>query len=380
MPYLGFASNFVWVMVIGLLGPSIPAIIEDLGIGYARAGLFFTLLSFGSLFGTPLGGIASDTLNRKVLYAGVALVLALGLVGMALAPAYALILAAIFFFSLFGSPAGAVGQSIMLDLFPARRERLLALQTLFAAVGSFIAPLLVALNYSAGLSWRWPFVEAAGLALLLFLGILLVPLPKAPDRKMSWRDLGRVLGHPQVLASALLIFFSVAPDLGFSFWLAEHFKTELKVSLKLSSAVVSVFLVGMISGRLVTARLLKGLKARWIVQGGLLLAMTSLAVFLAVPAIPVKVLAILFYGVGISPVFPMLMACGTSAFPDRPGTASGVLFGSVSLGGMLFPLLLGAVASAVGIQRSYAIIGLVLLGLLAAVTLLRQRLFIRAAS
>lgn len=65
MPYLSFASNFMWVMVIGLLGPSIPGIIMDLGISYTKAGLFFTLLSLGSLLGTPLGGFASDYLNRK---------------------------------------------------------------------------------------------------------------------------------------------------------------------------------------------------------------------------------------------------------------------------------------------------------------------------
>jgi len=34
MPYLAFASNFLWVLVIGLLGPSVPAILADLGIGY----------------------------------------------------------------------------------------------------------------------------------------------------------------------------------------------------------------------------------------------------------------------------------------------------------------------------------------------------------
>ena len=60
MPGLAFASNFLWVMVIGLLGPSLPAIVEDLGISYAQAGLFFTLLSLGSLFGASLGASASD--------------------------------------------------------------------------------------------------------------------------------------------------------------------------------------------------------------------------------------------------------------------------------------------------------------------------------
>ena len=70
VPYLSFASNFMWVMIIGLFGPSLPAIIKDLDISYTRAGLFFTVLSLGSLLGTSLGGYASDYINRKVLFSG----------------------------------------------------------------------------------------------------------------------------------------------------------------------------------------------------------------------------------------------------------------------------------------------------------------------
>jgi fucose permease len=71
----------------------------------------------------------------------------------------------------------------------------------------------------------------------------------------------------------------------------------------------------------------------------------------------------------------MLMASGTSAFPERPGAVSGVLFASVSLGGMVFPIVLGAVASAIGIRRSYLLVGLILAGILLAVSLARKRLF-----
>jgi MFS family permease len=366
MPYLAFASNFTWVMVIGLLGPSIPAIIEDLGIGYTRAGLFFTMLSLGSLFGTPLGGIASDYLNRKVLFGCIALTLAIGLVSMGIPASYTAILLIILAYSFFGSPAGTVGQSIMLAVFPDRRERYISLQTSFAALGSFTAPLLVALNFTIGLSWRWPFIETGALALLLFLFIMLVPLPRAAGGAMSWKNLSRVLGNPRVLFSALLIFFSVAPDLGFSYWLAEHFKTELGVSLNLSSAVVSVFLVGMIAGRLATSRLLKHLTTPRLLKSGMILSLGSLIVFLGAPWIPVKLLAIVLYGLGTAPVFPLLMARGTALFPDQPGTVSGVLFGSVSLGGMVFPLLLGALASRLGIRLSYIVVGVIILGLLLA--------------
>ncbi len=368
MPYLAFASNFTWVMVIGLLGPSLPRIIEDLHISYAQAGLFFTMLSLGSLFGTTLTGIASDYLNRKVLFALVALILAVGLASMGLAASYLVVLLIILGYSLFGSPAGTVGQSIMLSMFPDRRERYISLQTSFAAVGSLIAPVLVWLNLSTGLSWRWTFIEAGAIAALLFVWILFAPLPRSAGRMISWKNLSGILGNPRILFSALLIFFSVAPDLGFSYWLTEHFKTELGVPLKLSAVVVGVFLAGMIGGRLLTSRLLKRFASVRILTAGMVLSLASLIVFLLAPWIPVKLVTLVLYGLGTAPVFPLLMARGTALYPDQPGTVSGVLFGSVSLGGMVFPLLLGAVASSVGIRMTYLIVGVIILGLLVTVT------------
>jgi FHS family glucose/mannose:H+ symporter-like MFS transporter len=366
MPYLAFASNFTWVMVIGLLGPSIPKIIEDLQISYAQAGLFFTMLSLGSLFGTTLTGIASDHLNRKLLFGMVALTLAIGLASVGLAASYLVVLLIILGYSLFGAPAGTVGQSIMLGMFPDRRERYISLQTSFAALGSFTAPLLVWLNFTVGLSWRWTFIEAGGVALLLFVWILLVPLPRAAGRIISWKNLSNILVNPRILFSALLIFLSVAPDLGFSYWLAEHFKTELGVPLSLSSAVVGVFLVGMITGRLLTSRLLRRFASPRILKAGMVLSLLSLVVFLSVPWIPVKLVTLVTYGLGTAPVFPLLMARGTALYPDQPGTVSGVLFGSVSLGGMAFPLLLGAVAASVGIRLTYILVGVIILGILSA--------------
>ena len=58
MPYVSFASSFIWVMVIGLLGPSVPAIVSGLGISYAQAGFLLVYhceYGQGFLYSKPLG-------------------------------------------------------------------------------------------------------------------------------------------------------------------------------------------------------------------------------------------------------------------------------------------------------------------------------------
>jgi fucose permease len=248
---------------------------------------------------------------------------------------------------------------------------------MFSSLGSLAAPWLVFANLAAEQPgrWRWPFAQVAGLAVLLLLGILLARLPAPASSGRSRGALARVLGSGRVRLAAALIFLGVAPDLGFSFWLAEHFRADLGVRLHLSSAVVSLYLVGMIGGRLATSRLVKARPALRLVQGGIALSLASLAFFLAAPWIGAKLAAIVAYGLGSAPVFPLLMANGTEAFPDCPGVVSGVLFAAVSLGGMVFPFLLGAAADHVGIRGAYLIVAGILGGLLAIVSLARRRLF-----
>jgi nitrate/nitrite transporter NarK len=61
------------------------------------------------------------------------------------------------------------------------------------------------------------------------------------------------------------------------------------------------------------------------------------------------------------------MARGSREFPDQSGVVTGVLFGGMSLGGMVFPLLVGSIAAGIGIARTYWFCAVVAFGLLVAV-------------
>lgn len=353
-------------MVIGLLGPSLPAMVADLGITYAQAGFFFTLLSFGSLIGTSLGAIGSDYVPRKLLFGACIFVLSVGLFVLGLMPSYALVALVIFLLSLTGSPIGAIGQSIMLGMFPGKRERYLSYMTFFAALGNLIAPVIVSLNFTASLSWRWSFIETSVLAFIVCVALFATPIPSAPVVHRP-EKLITIMRNRGVLSSAVLIFFSVGADLGFSYWLAEYFKSELHASLRMSSSVVGVYLVGILMGRILVPVFLKKISARANLIMGLGIALASIVPFILIPSVPFKIALCALYGFGIGPVFPLLVARGSSEFPSQSGAVTGVLYACLSLGGMIFPFLVGALAGSAGIERSYFFCAAVACGLLVAV-------------
>lgn len=362
MPFLAFAANFLWVMILGLFGPSLPAMIAELGIGYAQAGLFFTLLSLGSLVATPLGAAASDYLNGKFIFLLMTLFLAVGLLAVSMAASFALLLPIIGVMSLLGSPIGSVSQSLMLSQFPGKRSRYLALMGSCAAAGSLLAPLLVSFNLSLGFGWRAAFAETGALGLLLAAGVLTLRLP-AGAAAFRLREVAAVLSHPRVRLAALLLFFSVAPDMGFAYWLAEYASSELGLSLELASAAVGVYLSGLIAGRILTSVMVQRMRESLLLKSSLLAALVCLLVLLLVPGFYIKVAALAVYGLSIGPHFPLIMSLGTRCFPKHPGLVTGALFAALSAGGMVFPLLLGVVAGWAGLGRSYMLLVLILLGL-----------------
>jgi MFS transporter, FHS family, glucose/mannose:H+ symporter len=360
-------------MVIGLFGPSVPGMVEDLGISYGQAGMFFTAMAVGSLFGTGIAPILTDFGNRKRLYAIFALCLCLGLFAMGIASTYILILLVIFLFSLFGSPVGAVGQSIMLDMFPEHRTRNLALMTTFAAVGNFLAPLLVSANTFTGLNWRWPFMETGIISGVLFFVIIFMRIPEQKAKPGEIEKLKVIFSNRQVRLVAILVFLSVGIDVGFASWLAEYFKTELEVPLRLASLVVSVYVFGIILGRLSVAWLHKRFKGRQIVIFSLTTALAALLVFLNVDLISLKLVLVFIYGLGVAPIFPLLISFGTSSYPKQPGAVTGLLFACLALGGMVFPLAYGLLAERITIERSYYAV--VVLAVVILIIALKERSF-----
>jgi fucose permease len=363
VPLLAFAANFLWVMVLGLFGPCVPAIISELGISYAQAGLFFTLLSLGSLLATPLGAAASDYLNGKLEFFLLALFLAAGLLAVSLSATFALLLPVVLGMSLLGSPIGSVSQSLMLARFPERRSRYLAFMGSCAAAGSLLAPLLVSVNLSAGLSWRAAFAETGMLVLLLAAAVLILRLPPAPSAHFRFQELREVLGHPRVRLAAVLLFFSVAVDIGFSYWLAEYAHSRLGFGLELASAAVGVYLAGLVASRLLTGLLVRSIGEGILFKASLPAAAAALLALLLLPGTIAKAAALACYGLCVGPQFPLIMSLGTRCFPERPGLVTGTLYAALSAGGMVFPQLIGTVAAWTGLDRAYGGLVVILLGI-----------------
>ncbi|MBN2050252.1 MAG: MFS transporter [Spirochaetales bacterium] len=374
MPWVAFYANFIWVMVLGLIGPSIPAIVQDLGISYSRAGFLFTALSMGSLFGTLFGGLVSDRINRRFLFSFCAFTLGLGLILFGRSLGYSSLIVFMFFMSLGGSPVGVIGQTIMLDMFPEKRSRYIPLQTFFAALGNLMAPLLVALNVIAGLTWRWSFFETSFLSFALLSLALTARYPVTGGDIKNRIPVKQIFSDKKVITASIFTLLSVSVDIGFSYWLAEYFAGSLGLPLKTASASVSIYLAGIITARLSTPLFLRYAGPLRILQISLSFSLVILLFYLFVPVIPVKMALVYFYGLGVGPFFPLMITLGTEDYSGQSGSVSGIIFSFMSVGGMIFPFLFGTIAQHSSIRTTYIVLAFLFVMILIALSLWKKRL------
>ena len=353
MPWTAFAANGLWVLVIGLMGPAVPFIIKEFSIDYAQAGLIFTLLSIAALIGGFVGGWVSDYRRRKSFWLIFLIMLSAGLVIISVVPTFSFLLIVVFVMSLFGSPIGAVGQSIMLQIYPGKRGRFLSLSTMFAAVGSLAAPILISIASIAGLGWRGAFFATAALVLMLFAAVSVSKLPKPAVQSGSALSVFGLFADRQVLYAGVMIFLCVGLDIGFSYWLAEYFVSCAGTAAELSGFAVGCYLAGVISGRFVNSRKPEGFNLWKLPVIGLAAAAVSLLFFLNVTSVPMKLVFCFIYGIGVGPSFPSMMSAGTALYPQRSGAVTAVLFSMMSFSGAVFPVIIGAVGTGRGIENAY---------------------------
>lgn len=158
---------------------SVPVAQGGLGLTPVTEGIVTSSLVFGAAFGSLMAGNLADKVGRRTTLLGLSLVFALGVLGTALAPSVAVMVAMRFVLGLaVGGASTTVPVFIAEMAGPAHRARLVTQNELMIVSGQLFAYILNALlaHFSdAPHVWRIMLGIAAVPAVLLGLGMLFVP-------------------------------------------------------------------------------------------------------------------------------------------------------------------------------------------------------------
>lgn len=321
--YVPMAAMAAGAVALGYLADRLgrkPAILAGLGM-YGGASLLF---AFGHTFGFFVGLLALSGIGISVFKTG-----ALALIGDV------------------SSSAGA-------------HTRLMNAAEGFFGIGSIIGPAIVAALLARGLSWKWLYVAAAALCVLLAILAARTRFPQRrlvptgcsePDGRMSFSGTLRVLRDPFALGFALMIMLYVAVESAVYVWMPTYIRPYHGSARWLPLYGLTIFFVLRALGRFIGIWLLRRL--RW----NAVLALCGLFILgcfagSVVGGIELGAWLLPLSGIAMSVIYPTLNSKGISCFPrSEHGAAAGVLLCFTAGAAALGPLAMGAVSDAYGDVR-----------------------------
>ncbi|WP_293912384.1 MFS transporter [Deinococcus sp.] len=331
-----YTVGFGVFVLLGLLqaayGPAYPL----LETRFAQSVSSVAGISSAHFGGSALGPVILGALLTRVpLRAAMMLAsaaLALGLLVLALAPTWPVALAGAALAGLgFGAISGGLNSAFaLLGAGPS------SLVNALFGIGSVAAPLL-ALGLGA---FPLPFFVTAALATLLALSLRSVrQWPSQPAVLAQ-----RVVNRPQVALFGLLFFSYVGIEAGLGNWATTHLRATGNPEV-----VTSLYWLALTLGRLGFAPFGTRLVDSRFGPAPVVLACAAVALLgsliVAVPALAPA--GYLIAGLGIAPIFSVLLAWFTSRFPAR---VAPLMLSAGSLGGAAIPAVIGLLVARFGVQ------------------------------
>ncbi|MEM1202226.1 MAG: MFS transporter [Acidobacteriota bacterium] len=324
-----------------LMGPWISVVSPEWPVTAAEAGILFTAQFTAAAFGSVLSSLH---LRRALLAGYAALALGLGLLATgswAIAPWGAAVL---------GLGVGLVAPAtnlLVASRNPESRAAAVAKLNFLWGLGaafwpSMLAPLLG--TAPPGVLPGGMALSAFGIGLWLTLGRAPIPATVGASTR---RDGGGSAGSAVALVGALL-FLYVGVETTLGGWLAPYANQVLAGGDAGSVMVASGFWWALLAGRAAAPWLIPRIGERLLFAVSVALALAATAALLAASSLAAASVAAVASGLGLAPLFPLLVAILSRRTEASGGRSAGIAFAFSSLGGASLPWLAAQVGAGAG--------------------------------
>jgi fucose permease len=355
------AALLVSGMGVALLGSVKVPLARRLQIDEARVGGLVSLFGFAMIPVILAAGFLTDLLGRQLVFRSGCALLAVSLIALARARAYPLALAAVMLLSAGWSLLINVENVLTPLAFPGGMAYATNLANVFFGLGAFLTPLAAAFLVRRT-SLPLALALLGGFALVpavLSLGIDFAALAPAAGTDAAdgppAQGIGSLLADPILWLCGLALFFYGPLEASLGAW-ATTYLGERGVPEATASSLLAGFWLAYMLSRLAAAF---GLPAGRETALILVLALACVAVMLGVVLNRSRTAAmaqVLVAGAVFGPIFPTILAVLLGHFAAAVhGRAVGLLFAIGGIGWTLIPILIGAYARKVGVQRSFII-------------------------
>lgn len=350
--WLTFFMFLMFAMTTDSVGVIIPEVIKEFHLSMTVGGAFHYADMAGIAFAGFFLGYLADKLGRKRT-------IILGLVLFALnSYLFAVGRSFLFFVVLLAISGAAIGifktgaLALIGDITRSTTEHTSTMNTVegFFAVGAIIGPAIVARLLAVGTSWKWLYVIAGSICVLLIVTASLVKYPQTA-RTSEAVDLKRTLQmmkNRYALGFSAAIFLYVAVESAVYVWMPTLLSGYHGSAIWMATYAISVFFVLRAAGRFVGSWMLARLNWAAVVT---IFSLAILICFLAsmLGGVGAAVFVLPLSGLFMSVIYPTINSKGISCFhkPEH-GAVAGVILFFTCLSAVVGPLGMGAISDHFG--------------------------------
>ena len=356
--WLTYLMFMMFAMTTDAVGVIIPEVMKSFDLSMTAAGL----LHYGPMMAIALAGILlgylADKLGRKKT-----IILGLGLFAI---NSYLFVLGESFGFylSLMMLSGLAIGVfktaalALIGDISKSTTEHTSTMNGVeaFFGVGAIIGPLIVTYLLTKGIDWKWLYVIAGTLCVVLIITASLVHYPqtmKATSEPINFARTLTLTKDPYAMGFSLGAFLYVATESAIYVWMPTYLIGYEGSATLLASYALTIFFVLRAAGRFVGIWMM----AHFNWAAVLTLFSGAIAACFLVSVLYGRDWAVFLLplsGIFMSVIYPTLNSKGISCFPkNKHGTAAGVILFFTALGAAFGPLSMGVVSDAFGGDAKY---------------------------
>lgn len=353
--------EFLDELVFGVGEIAWPLIRDDLNLTYTQIGLLLSLPGIIAAFIEPFIGVLGDVWRRRALIITGGILFTLSLFMTSRSYSFLFLLSS---FVLFFPSSGAfvnLSQANLMDSDKTRHEQNMARWTLAGSVGVLTGPLLLGLFVYLGLGWRGTYALLAALSTFCLLAALrYLPPDKFSSSKFpaigvvfdGFRAVFSALKRKEVWRWLLLLEFADLIMDVFLSYMALYFVDVGRVTETQAGIVVTIWLIlGMIMDFAFIPFIDRQPDSVKYLRVTAMLEVFAFAIFLLVPGLIPKIVAIVFVNFFNTGWYPILQG---RLYSNLPGQSASIMaIGAVTTPiAKFFPLVIGFLADQFGLQTA----------------------------
>ncbi len=351
---LNFYSACMGMLLFGIvvitLGSILPAVTEKFGLNEIGTGSLVSLLPFGILAGSFLFGPVVDRYGYKVLMITCALLVLIGLEGIAYADSINALSISVFVIGFGGGVLNGAANALVADISDDTKGANLSLLGIFYGIGALGMPTVLNVLKST-FSTKAIISSVGAFIFLIVLFFIFVPFPK-PKQSLGFpiRSALKLLKSPALLLAGFFLFFASGSEGLLNNWITTYLEKVLSADNSQALLALSILMASLTLSRLVLGRMLKVFSSKTVVLSFVTLELAASIILYIASDYSLFMVGIVLLGVGMSAGFPIILGYVAELFSDLSGTAFSVVLGIGLTGNMILSYSMGIIANLHGIE------------------------------